>query len=223
MALLARSRMPRRIVFTAGVALLLLLVFAVKDARAIPAFNRQTGQNCVACHAGGQFPELTPYGRYFKMTGYTIGQRTVPLSVMACWRPTRAWPTPSPTATIRRRLPATETRSSRRPACSSAAITDNLGAFAQITNDRYGAEPGLARVAPTADNIDLRYADHFVDPGRDLIFGVSVNNNPSVSDPWNTRGRLDAVRPRAQPDQQRLHRRCRPLPGLRAPAATSPA
>src|SRR5512137_2451603 len=50
---------------------------------AIPAFNRQTGQNCVACHAGGQFPELTPYGRMFKLTGYTIGQSAMSLSVMA--------------------------------------------------------------------------------------------------------------------------------------------
>jgi len=61
-----------------------VLLFAVSNsAAAIPLFNRQTGQNCVACHAGGQFPELTPYGRLFKMTGYTIGQRTIPLSVMA--------------------------------------------------------------------------------------------------------------------------------------------
>lgn len=45
------------------------------DAVALPAFARQTGQNCVACHAGGQFPELTPYGRMFKLTGYTMGAR----------------------------------------------------------------------------------------------------------------------------------------------------
>lgn len=51
-------------------------------AYALPAFARQTGQNCVACHAGGQFPELTPYGRMFKITGYTIGARTLPLAIM---------------------------------------------------------------------------------------------------------------------------------------------
>ena len=38
----------------------LVLAFMPGGAQAIPAFNRQTGQNCVACHAGGQFPELTP-------------------------------------------------------------------------------------------------------------------------------------------------------------------
>jgi hypothetical protein len=26
------------------------------DVAALPAFNRQTGQNCQACQAGGQFP-----------------------------------------------------------------------------------------------------------------------------------------------------------------------
>ena len=36
------------------------------------AFARQTGQECIACHVS--FPGLTPYGRYFKLTGYTIGK-----------------------------------------------------------------------------------------------------------------------------------------------------
>ena len=61
-------------------ALVLVLVTASFDAHAIPAFNRQTGQNCVACHAGGQFPDLTAYGRLFKLTGYTIGTRSLPLA-----------------------------------------------------------------------------------------------------------------------------------------------
>jgi len=52
-------------------------------AHALPAYARQTGQNCIACHAGGQFPELTPYGRLFKLTGYTIGTRNIPISAMA--------------------------------------------------------------------------------------------------------------------------------------------
>jgi hypothetical protein len=61
---------------------LLILLVSLSEAQALPLFSRQTGQNCVACHAGGQYPELTPYGRYFKLTGYTIGERTnVPVSV----------------------------------------------------------------------------------------------------------------------------------------------
>ncbi|SIT51397.1 exported hypothetical protein [Paraburkholderia piptadeniae] len=49
---------------TLAIALLCLLVAAA--VQALPIFARQTGQSCVACHAGGQFPELTPYGRMFK-------------------------------------------------------------------------------------------------------------------------------------------------------------
>ncbi len=48
------------------------------EAQAVPAFNRQTSQNCVACHAGGQFPELTAYGRLFKLTGYTMSAAARP-------------------------------------------------------------------------------------------------------------------------------------------------
>src|SRR5512141_525109 len=68
--------------WSAAVAVGALAATLAQPASALPLFARQTGQNCVACHAGGQFPELTPYGRLFKMTGYTIGQRTVPLAVM---------------------------------------------------------------------------------------------------------------------------------------------
>ena len=44
---------------------------AVTRADAVPLFARQTGQTCAACHNG--FPELTPYGRLFKLNGYTFG------------------------------------------------------------------------------------------------------------------------------------------------------
>ena len=62
---------------------LMLATLAPTSSRALPTFNRQTGQNCQACHAGGQYPELTPYGRLFKLTGYTLGARTLPFSGMA--------------------------------------------------------------------------------------------------------------------------------------------
>ena len=73
---------PARFIHALLGLVFLAVVLHVSGAQAVPSFARQTGQNCVACHAGGQFPELTPYGRVFKMTGYTIGQRTIPLSIM---------------------------------------------------------------------------------------------------------------------------------------------
>src|SRR6202171_4195242 len=74
-----------------SVELLVLLVVGgmAGQAGAVPSYARQTGQECVACHVS--FPELTPYGRYFKLTGYTIGKvaiskegiNYVPVAVMA--------------------------------------------------------------------------------------------------------------------------------------------
>ena len=40
-------------------------------ADALPSFARQTGQPCGTCHT--DFPGLTPYGRRFKIGGYTAG------------------------------------------------------------------------------------------------------------------------------------------------------
>ena len=40
-------------------------------ASAVPSFARQTGQPCATCHTA--FPELTPFGRRFKLGGYTMG------------------------------------------------------------------------------------------------------------------------------------------------------
>ncbi len=47
-----------------------VLLFAPQKAEAIPAFARQTGQNCTACHFQ-HFPNLTSYGRNFKGGGFT--------------------------------------------------------------------------------------------------------------------------------------------------------
>jgi hypothetical protein len=40
-------------------------------AQALPSFARQTGQPCGTCHT--DYPGLTPYGRLFKLNGYTAG------------------------------------------------------------------------------------------------------------------------------------------------------
>src|SRR5215475_15585036 len=52
-----------------------ILMCVAGCASAVPSFARQTGQECPACHVS--WPELTPYGRFFKLTGYTIGKNFV--------------------------------------------------------------------------------------------------------------------------------------------------
>src|SRR5438552_1854079 len=52
----------------------LVLLLAVSQAYGLPSFARQTGQKCAACHVGGNWPQLTPWGRFFKLAGYTPGR-----------------------------------------------------------------------------------------------------------------------------------------------------
>ena len=165
--------------------LLAQLLFNSPVAHALPAFARQTGQNCVACHAGGQFPELTSYGRLFKMTGYTIGNRAIPLSAMGIASYTKsASPTDDPTF-AKDAVALFQTGS----VFLAGKLSENIGIFAQATYNNYDSQnpdTGKWQGKWGSDNFELRYADRFIDFNRDLIFGLALNNNPSLADPWNS-------------------------------------
>ena len=47
----------------------LLLALPLTPAHAVPSFARQTGYTCAVCHT--VFPQLTAFGRNFKLHGYT--------------------------------------------------------------------------------------------------------------------------------------------------------
>jgi hypothetical protein len=174
------------------IALVFVLVIASLDAHAIPAFNRQTGQNCVACHAGGQFPDLTPYGRLFKLTGYTIGERALPLAAMAVASYNKTSNTSSPDPGFDRAATFPKDGNLIFQTASvflGGRVTDNLGGFVQVTYNNYDHQSTSDShwIGHTnSDNLDIRYADRFVAPGRDLIIGATMNNNPSVQDVWNS-------------------------------------
>lgn len=153
------------------------------QASAVPAFARQTGQNCVACHAGGQFPELTPYGRLFKLTGYTIGERAMPFSVMGVLTANKV-KVNDPTQGHTQDGNLTFNTASLFIA---GKVSDNIGGFAQVTYNNYDTlNPDTSRWTghSGADNMDFRYADRYIDSKQDLIFGLSLNNNPTVQDVW---------------------------------------
>src|SRR5271156_3828579 len=48
-----------------------LTIGLAPPAQALPSYARQTGQPCGTCHT--DFAGLTPYGRLFKIGGYTAG------------------------------------------------------------------------------------------------------------------------------------------------------
>ncbi|MDE2402613.1 MAG: cytochrome C [Burkholderiales bacterium] len=197
----------------------MLITSWATPAKALPLFNRQTGQNCVACHAGGQFPELTPYGRLFKMTGYTLGERVkVPLAAMVVASLSKV------ANTSKSDNPDTDFQKDNKLIFATASlflggkITDNVGAFVQITYDPYATrtDDGQFHGHTNADNIDIRYADRFVDSTRDLIVGLSLNNNPSVSDPWNTAPAWMQYVPVPSPTSSQFIDGATPYPGYAA-------
>lgn len=65
--------MPKDLRFTKFLLFVLLVALSTlsfaKKAKAIPSFSRQTGLSCDVCHT--VFPHLTPFGRDFKLHGYT--------------------------------------------------------------------------------------------------------------------------------------------------------
>ncbi|MFI4939306.1 MAG: cytochrome C [Burkholderiales bacterium] len=174
-----------------GLLGIIATMLPVEGVQAIPLFARQTGQNCVACHAGGQFPELTPYGRKFKLTGYTMGARAdVPLAVMGTVSSTSVNSKTPGSGDVNADFPQNGLlHFTTASIFAGGKITDNVGLFGQWTYNAYDHQSGADQHwtgHSGSDQFDLRYADRFIDKTSDLIVGASLNNNPGVTDVWNT-------------------------------------
>ncbi len=158
-----------------------LALFSASPAEAVPSFARQTGQPCANCHTA--FPELTPFGRRFKLSGYTLeggDYKGPPLAVMVMPGFTH---TGSPQDTA----PAPSLRTNdnfgvqQLTGLIAGKIYGDLGAFIQISTN--------PQVDPTRiwfDGSDVRYVKNFKLFGKDTYFGIDVNNTPTVQDVWNT-------------------------------------
>lgn len=150
---------------------LLLYCIGLNYAEALPLFSRQTEQNCVACHAGGQYPELTPYGRYFKLTGYTLGKRTnVPVSVQFVGGAATSTNGNNGTGQVNQ---SGKLEANYAFLNVGGKITDNFGAFSQwyyAFNEQVsgnGSIPNQNQFA--ADVQDWRYADRYVGDSTDVV------------------------------------------------------
>ncbi|WP_329742780.1 cytochrome C [Dyella sp. A6] len=160
---------------------ILLLLALPWPVLAIPAFARQTGQPCAACHIGAFGPQLTPFGRQFKLLGYTLKSGSgpeVPLSAMVVESFTRTLKaqTESPAPGF---ADNDNTELSQASVFLGGRLAEHLGVLAQATYSQNGGLLGW-------DNMDLRYARSVTHGKHTWIWGVSVNNNPTVSDVFNT-------------------------------------
>jgi len=150
-----------------------------EPARAVPSFARQTGEPCAACHVGAFGPQLTQHGREFKLNGYVWndGGDHIPLAAMVQTSITHTdtdQPGPAPHFG-----PNDNVAIDQASLFLAGRLTDNVGAFIQTTYD------GIAR-GLTWDNLDIRYADTAMLGGTRLLYGATINNNPTVQDAWNS-------------------------------------
>lgn len=165
-----------------GWLLALPLAVAFSDAaKALPAYAAQTAQPCQACHIGGFGPQLTPFGREFKLNGYAMRAAdgfTVPVSAMAMGGFVH---TDKDQASPPAKNYATNDNFTidQVNLFLAGGFGDHFGAFAQYTYN------GVSRTV-SWDNMDLRAVDRVTLWGSDVLFGVTLNNNPTVQDVWNT-------------------------------------
>ena len=170
-------------------ALLVGLFSQVPTASAIPSYARQTGFTCKSCHY--MPPELTPLGRAFKLNGYTMtGKPTVTspgkgnesgLNILESFPLSVLFDTSF--TSLKSPQPAAQNGSFEFPQQASlflaGAWATHVGSFVQVTYTGQGDHF-------TWDNSDIRYANATKLFKKDLAFGITLNNNPTVEDLWNS-------------------------------------
>jgi len=168
-------------------AALVFFVLRLESAYAVPSFARQTGLSCNVCHSNP--PELTAFGRNFKLKGYVLNDvtatdkvgntkdlllsRYIPLSVMILLSNT----------SFQSKQPGSQNSAAGFPQQLSLFLAggyaSHFGGLAQVTYTHSDDHFSM-------DNTDLRYANQGKLGGKDWEYGITLNNNPSVEDVWNS-------------------------------------
>ena len=181
------------VLFMSASILALLFVAALNPPKveAVPSYARQTGLACSGCHYTP--PELNPAGRRFKLMGYVDkadetkvikaegSKKTAPLELLASL-PLSVMLDASFT-NIKSPVPTTQNGNVEFPQdislFLSGAWTSHVGSFVQVTYDTQDDHFSM-------DNTDVRYANTTKLGGKELVYGLDFNNNPTVEDLWNS-------------------------------------
>ena len=172
-----------------------LAAFCANAAHALPSFARQMNMACIACHT--EYPELTPVGRQFKLSGYTMStgdSNLPPLAVMLqpSWTRTEKGQSGGAAPGFGANNNFAITQASAFYAGrlfgpygkallgeNGASYVDKIGVFLQATYDGVGKSWSW-------DNAEVRYANSGTVAGHSVSYGVFANNNPSMEDLWNS-------------------------------------
>ncbi len=165
-----------------------MLLGFTPSAYAVPSFARQTGMACAACHT--TFPELTEFGRAFKMNGYILtGMRQIeaqqgaqlkinevpPLSAMFLTGISNMSKPLADAADGSKTQNANFEFPQQLSFFFAGEISEHMGAFAQITYDHASDHFSM-------DNTDIRYTTHGKFGSKDAIYGITLNNSPTLED-----------------------------------------
>lgn len=176
-----------RRVWVALSAILSWLVWAIPGAHAVPSMARQMGMECTGCHT--VYPELNSFGRQFKLRGYAMSSGswdekpwTQRLPIAGALQVSQT-STSDVTAggTNGNGAAPTDFPHDRKIIAQTAAlyyggkITDKSGALVQYNYDGVEQKWGM-------EMFDARYADSLTLAGKEVAFGVTLNNSPTVSD-----------------------------------------
>ena len=186
------GRTMRRIAYHAALDGLLSVALGLASTAvyAVPSFARQTGMPCDACHT--VFPELTAFGRDFKLNGYTLtGMKQIKATGAAGSMKINAIPPLSVMLQVgfthvakTRNVPGgAQNNNVAFPDGLSlyyaGEISPHMGTFLQVTMDNSNSGFGF-------DMADFRYANRATLGGRPLVYGVTLDNSPGMEDVWNT-------------------------------------
>jgi len=167
------------------------LFLAAPAAQAVPSFARQTNMACSACHQSGTFPELNSFGRRFKLGGYSMFQiKDIEAGPDSGGKQLSLIDIPLISAMVQ--ASATHTRKAQSGVQNNSTafpqqlslflagrITPHVGTFIQATKG--GGDSSFE-----FDLGDVRFADDTSVGGQDLLYGVTLNNAPTLEDPWNS-------------------------------------
>ncbi|HEY6853215.1 MAG TPA: hypothetical protein VI139_03125, partial [Gemmatimonadales bacterium] len=144
-----------------------------------PAFARQTGLACSACHT--HYPELTATGRAFKLNGYVYrrgsdslqgrasgGEQNLLLGLVA----PLSWMLQTSFTATQKAPPGTQNGTVFFPdqlsIFTGGEVTTHVGGFLQVTFDPQSGGLGI-------DNADFRYASQTKLLSKPATVGLSLN------------------------------------------------
>lgn len=159
--------------------ILTTLLSIVNSAYAVPSFFRQTGLACAACHVGGFGPHLTDFGVYFKLSGYTFSKDDtfrIPIAGMVIASVTG---TSNPATNTDANLKNKQLSLDQASLFFAGKLSQQAGIFSQVTYD------GIIKKS-SIDQSEIRIANTFSVNNHTFITGLTVNNTPGMSDPYNS-------------------------------------